>query len=411
MIKPTLKLEALHGLPGEIVQAIDLYTEADMVAVLSNCLVLFGNVIGRGPHFRVEETLHFTNLYAIQVGQTAKARKGQGLSTIKRLFRAVDPEWTKEKLTSGLSSGEGLIFHVRDEVAEKQPVREGGHVIDYDEVITDSGISDKRLLVVEEEFAQPLKKMDSYGNILSPTIRDAWDGKDLHPLTKNNPIRATEAHISIIGHITQDELLRNLTQTEMGNGFANRFLWLYVERSKVIPSPTGLPTNIMEVLAARLKDAVEFGRSVGEMKRSRTAEALWRGFYAELSEGKPGLVGAITSRAEAQVLRLSLVYGMADCSAIIHFKHLEAALALWEYSEQSCKQIFGDRLGDPTADKIIQALREQGEMDETKVRDLFGRHRSGAENDRALDLLNRLGLATWRTEATRGRPKTIWTAT
>ena len=115
-------------------------------------------------------------------------------------------------------------------------------------------------------------------------------------MTKNNPIRATEAHISIIGHITQDELLRNLTQTEMGNGFANRFLWLYVERSKVIPSPTGLPSNIMEVLAARLKDAVEFGRSVGEMKRSRTAEALWRGFYPELSEGKPGLVGAITSR-------------------------------------------------------------------------------------------------------------------
>ena len=40
-------------------------------------------------------------------------------------------------------------------------------------------------------------------------------------MTKS-PAKATDAHISVIGHITTDELRRSLTRTEAANGFANR---------------------------------------------------------------------------------------------------------------------------------------------------------------------------------------------
>src|SRR4030095_13577534 len=56
--KPVLDPEALHGLAGEIVNAIDPYTEADPVAVLTNTLTAFGNVVGPIPYFRVENTRH-----------------------------------------------------------------------------------------------------------------------------------------------------------------------------------------------------------------------------------------------------------------------------------------------------------------------------------------------------------------
>ena len=52
------------------------------------------------------------------------------------------------------------------------------------------------------------------GNTLSVVIREAWDTGGLHTLTKNDPITATDAHISIIGHITIEELLRHLDETE-----------------------------------------------------------------------------------------------------------------------------------------------------------------------------------------------------
>ncbi len=92
-----------------------------------------------------------------------------------------------------------------------------------------------------------------------------------------------------------------------------------------------------------IKKAVEFARQVQQMRRDDEAEAVWAQVYPELLEGKPGLYGAIISRAEAQVLRLSMIYALMDCSRIIQSEHLKAALALWDYSEKSVKQIFGQR--------------------------------------------------------------------
>ena len=88
----------------------------------------------------------------------------------------------------------------------------------------------KRLAVAEGEFANVLKVMAREGNTLSPVLRSAWDYGNLRSMTKNSEARATGAHISIIGHITKDELRRLLTETEQANGFGNRFLWLAVRR-------------------------------------------------------------------------------------------------------------------------------------------------------------------------------------
>jgi hypothetical protein len=221
---PTLHTNALHGLAGVLTLAIDPYTEADPVAVLLNILTAFGNIVGPHAHFRVEHTKHALRLFAVLVGLTAKGRKGTSWSTPQHVFAAIDDGWAKDRVTSGLSSGEGLVYAVRDERWEKQPVRQKGRVVDYQRVLVDEGVADKRLLLVEEELSQALKVMSREGNILSPILRQAWDIGTLHPLTKNNPIGATNAHISIIGHITKAELLRYLDDTEMANGYANRFL-------------------------------------------------------------------------------------------------------------------------------------------------------------------------------------------
>ena len=85
------------------------------------------------------------------------------------------------------------------------------------------------------EFANVLKVVTREGNTLSPVIRSAWDDGNLRTMTKNSPARATDAHISIIGHITREEYRRELTETESANGFANRYCIVAVERSKCLP--------------------------------------------------------------------------------------------------------------------------------------------------------------------------------
>src|SRR5262249_45495007 len=156
------------------VSAIEPHTESDPVAILIQILTSFGNAIGKGPHFLAEAAVHSMNLFAVLVGDTSKGRKGTSQSNCKRVFQAVDPEWSSKKVLSGLSSGEGLIWAVRDPIYKTEPIKDRQHrVVDYQEVQIDSGVSDKRLLVFEPEFASTLKVMARDGNTLSATMRQA----------------------------------------------------------------------------------------------------------------------------------------------------------------------------------------------------------------------------------------------
>lgn len=129
------------------------------------------------------------------------------------MMHAADANWTDTRVLSGLSSGEGLISEVRD------PVQ--GLDKDGETKAVDHGVEDKRLLVMEGELSQTLKVIKREGNTLSPVLRNAWDGEGLRTMVKNSPHRATDPHISILGHVTREELVRHLTETEMANGLAN----------------------------------------------------------------------------------------------------------------------------------------------------------------------------------------------
>jgi len=251
------------------------------------------------------------------------------------------------------------------------------------------------------------------GNTLSPVIRGAWDSGNLRSMTKNSEARATSAHISIIGHITRDELRRLLTETESANGFGNRFLWLAVRRSKCLPEGGNIDHENLNNLVIQLHDAIEFARNAGEVTRGEDARELWRTVYPSLSEGKPGLLGAITARSEAQVLRLSAIFALLDCSTKIKSEHHRAALALWNYCERSAKWIFSTSTGDPRADRILFALRMAGAtgMTKTKINErVFNRNVSSDALSDALRILYQSRAATFTKEVTGGAPCERWFA-
>src|SRR5262249_52542939 len=152
----------------------------------------------------VEADQHHGNEFAVLVGKTSKARKGTSWGRISQLYRQAEERWEAERVQSGASSGEGIIWAVRDPITKREKVKEKGEAPRYVEVEADPGIEDKRLLIYEPEFANVLKQTERQGNTLSVILRQAWDGKDLRSLTKNSPARATGAHVSLVGHITAD---------------------------------------------------------------------------------------------------------------------------------------------------------------------------------------------------------------
>ena len=163
---------------------------------------------------------------------------------------------------------------------------------------------------------------------MSALVRQAWDTGDLQSLTKTKAAKSTGAHISIVGHITKDELRRELSETATANGFANRFLWVCVRRSKVLPEGGAFHTADTATFVRSLRQVNDFARNTTELCRDEQAREAWRKVYAKLSEGKPGLVGAVTSRAEAQTMRLACLYALLDCSPVIRVDHLLAGLAV-----------------------------------------------------------------------------------
>ncbi len=382
-----------HELLGEIVTTLAPHTEADPVAILTQLLVAFGAAVGHGAWFQVEATRHHPNEFMLLVGDSSRARKGSSWDHVRRLLAAVDPS-IEPRILTGLSSGEGLIWAVRDPTAQ------------------DPGISDQRLLVIEPEFASVLKAASREISTLSPTLRSAWDGRPLAILTRTAPARATNAHIAVIGHITQDELRRYTSTVELSNGYLNRILLIACRRQRLLPEgghhdPLHA-TGLTRLLAATLKHA----QNAGQLRLDPDARELWHHAYRQLAHPLPGTVGQITARAEAHTIRLALIYALTDGQQHIAPQHLHAALALHDYATRSADWALTGATGRPLAEQIHAALHAHpAGLTRSQISATLKHNQPAGQLDAALHALQTAGRATVTQIATGGRPAQLWTAT
>ncbi|MGH2997817.1 MAG: DUF3987 domain-containing protein [Gaiellaceae bacterium] len=398
---------ALHGLAGETVRVLEPVTEASPAAVLITLLTIFGAAVGPAPFVLADGAHHGPRIFTVIVGKTARARKGTSWRVARGVMRHADASFVAGRVFGGFGSGEALI----EAVGEAEDDAAGGFDDGSHRDASPRPVHDPRALIVEEEFARILRVAERDGSTLSPVIRQAWDDGELSVLTRKKPVRARGAHIAVVAHVTEEELLARLRGVELANGFGNRFLFVAVERSKRIPDGHGLDGDEAERLGWEWRKALELARTLeGPLKRSREADALWHDWYLALDDDRPGMIGALLARAEAHVLRLALAYALADGEATIDVPHLRAALAVWGYAERSAFLIFGDAVGDPVADLILRRLRERPVegMSRTQIRDALGRHEREVTVEAALDLLEGRNLARCERTPTGGRPVERW---
>jgi hypothetical protein len=380
---------AFYGVAGDLVRILEPHTEADPAALLLQFMAAWGSMIGRGPYYLVEADYHHTNLYVVVVGATSKGRKGTSWGRIRAVLATIDNHWVDNCIIRGLGSGEGLIDAL------------GGNE------------TDKRCLVQEAELARILAIVSREGTTLSAVIRDAYDTGSLSITTRQKKVSISGAHVSLVAHISRDELRRRLDDTEIANGFANRMLWTCAKRSQELPEGGGNPE--WGTVIRRLSEATDFARRMGNtrVKMDDAARALWRDNYHDLSSPKAGLLGDVTNRLEANTIRTSLIYALLDQSEAICEPHLRAGLAVVsKYCLDSARYIWGDSLGDPVADEILRTLRSAGTEGLTRwdLVNHFGRNKSAGEIDRAIGTLTEHGLIRFATQESGGRPITRYWA-
>jgi hypothetical protein len=378
---PELSNDAVNkvSIINDIINVITNDSEVDPAAILFTLLCGFGAAVGSVPHVKIGDTNHSSRLNSVLVGSSSRARKGTSERPIRILLDLAHKRAGIEQLTitpGPLSSGEGLIYSVRD------ACKDGSQI--------DPGVHDKRILCVESEFANVFRACKREGNTLSCTIRTVWDGGTISPLTKNNRICATDPHICILGHITHEELNHLLNNTETWNGFANRFLWVCVQRKKTIPLPMPMNESIVLALADELGKILVFARGQRDLNFTSKAKALWNEKYFELSRDIPGKLGVVTSRAEAQTIRIALTCALIDAQKMIDVHHLEASIAIWQYCNDSAKFLFGHANADPDLEKILQSLSTHP-MTTSELHELFNGHKKAADLNKLLMQLQMSG--------------------
>lgn len=380
---PILQRAAMPGIIGDFVDVATENSEADPAAVLSTFLVRLGVEAGSPdiatrPHVYVGETRHEPRLFAVVTGKSSKARKGTSAQPVQRLFTAKGtigaPSMGGVSL-GPLSTGEGIIYAVRDALQEW---KEKEQIF----VTTDPGVTDKRLYVQEEELAAALSAGKREGNTLSATLRALWDSGTRSPMTKTSKTRCTDAHVGILAHITLDELALTLSDCDKLNGYANRFLWVLARRAKRVSRPTRIPESVFSPIQSTVWQRLNYAHKMGEMSISSEFWDVFDSQYDRLSEDRPGMAGAITARAEAQVVRLSMVYAIAAGTRTIGAEHIHAALAFWDYAQASAEYIFSDQTGGGKLDATIKALIE-GAPDGLSMTEL---HEKTGRNHKAVEL-------------------------
>ncbi len=380
---------AFYGLAGEVVRAIEPHSEADPFGLLLSFLALFGAAVGGRPHALADGARHPARLFVVLVGATAKGRKGSSWAQTKRFFESADPDFTATRCMGGFASAEAVV----DAVANG---------------------NDERLLLFEPEWARILAVGKRDGSTLSPLLRDAWDSDQLSTRARSAVVEADSAHVCILGHVTAEELQKKLMETEFFSGFANRHLFCFVERSKLLPSGGNLAYEAIEAIGMRIQSVLLQARNVGLMKRSAEAEQLWEDLYQEMSmDEPPGAIGGVISRDSAQVLRLSIIFALTEGSSIISLDHLEAAWAVWQHCRESVNLIFGRSTGDRFADRLLFAARRAGSdgLSSAEQFKVFSRHVTADQLQSARFRLVEMGFAELHEVKTGGRTASVLLAT
>jgi hypothetical protein len=372
-----IREEAFYGLAGNVVNLAVENSEACKEAILVQFLVAIGNILGRDI-FINQGVYNHLNEFVCLVGDSGVA-KGTSWEAISGLLQLIDEEWCKHCIKPGIATGEALINTIIDsrEITLKGKRNEETGLA---ETVTEPGVDDKRALMLETEFSRLLAVCSRSGNTLSEVLRQAFDSnKHLTTNAKSDHCIATHPHVSLIGHITPTELKDRMHDISYSNGFGNRFLWAEAYSSKSLPFGSLPEWYAQEKLITNLRDVVAWAKEQPRcLQWTDGGRAAWVQWYNRRADEK-GVAGALLKRGRAHVLRLAMIYAILDCRVSISEHHLKAALAVWDYSAQTVRRIFGNMQGSTVAERILDLIVVSGDVSVRDIYDHLSRNVSSKE--------------------------------
>lgn len=393
-----------YGVAGRFAQEVCEKSEADPIGVLIHLLTWAGAYFGNRAVLRLGDIEAPPRLFCV-TASAAGGGKGTAATPVRKLMlEYVNVQLRKMGIHPAqyrdgpMSSGEGLAWAVRDPADTDD---EDGNPID-------KGVADKRLMILEEEFAAVLQAARREGNTVSAAIRRFWDSGNFSPLTKNNRVTVTDAHVCFVAHITYEELVKRLENSEYASALASRILWVCVRRPKIVAIPESIPLASTLRYADELAKSIQFSSEINELTLTSEALTLWGEMAITLAKANTPM----SERSRVQVLRIACILALLDCLDEVQPQHLRAASHIWNYCLGSVAYIFeGEQNED--ANKILAALRKHGGLTTTQIRiNVFQQNIKSATMNTLLKSLESQGrikrTVRQRSDGRSGKPATIF---
>ncbi|MFW0993267.1 hypothetical protein ACEV84_14135 [Vibrio parahaemolyticus] len=355
--KPVVEDKCYYGLIGRFVREIVQATEAlgeglaiELIALLSASIspdkiwTPFGSnrTVIRCNALLVAGTSHGKGISSSQLGSFIKKAKVLNENLIAPIFRG------------SLSTPEGVIAQIRDNELDN---------VNYPES------TGNQLLVFDEEISSVLKIIQKTNNTLSNLLRKLFDGSAVEPLTKFNRIRCEKPHVVVCGHITPKELMLNVREDDVYNGFLNRYPMYYAERKVLKPFPDEIPEKVINELSRELIDILEWANEKErKLSYSNCFKERWNSVYKEiatLGEGNE-FEESMMARAKHYAKMYSMLFATLDKSEVIYAKHLEVALGWIKYWQDSVEYLFNiknqemkESLLNEASEKIFNLIKRE----------------------------------------------------
>jgi hypothetical protein len=375
---PSWSDDILYGIAGKITRKISASCETHPAALYLDFLVAIGNMLGRRAYFTINTTKHFTNEFVALVGPTSKARKGTGQDAVMDLLSKVDSNWSRRRVSSGFGSGQAFINEIRDDVV--QMVRDK-KTNTFHQIIV-PGEKDKRLFVHEGELAAIFNLANMRDSQVDVILRDGWDGRRLNNKVKgktqdgvSQSVCCENPQFSISAGTTIPELRSKMPKNADENGFANRFIYCYLTQTKLCPNG-GPPLDWTEEIK-ELNEIISFAEGIEHVPMSDAAHLMMTRIYLKLANRPDAPINVWIARGPAHIRRLAMIFTLLDKCSKVESHHLQAARAIWEYSEDSARYIVVGCSKDQQ--RIIKWVVDHKSVTLTQIREqLFQRNKTMA---------------------------------
>ncbi|MFD8527820.1 DUF3987 domain-containing protein [Streptosporangium canum] len=346
------------GLIGKLTKELAPHTEAHPVGVLASLLSYFSVAIGSGPYVSLEgaddrQPLVF---WPMLMGVTGEGKKGTATKHAARVFKRVEEEFNQNHYYHGFpASGAAFISGLAKAAQaagwideDSVPVDPQTGEPDYSKAPVKPGYP---ILYVKEEWAQVMMACRSDKD-LGDAVRLAWQASELvNDTRKDGRVRIQRPHVGIIGHVTPDEFKACLSPSELAGGTFNRFITLYVHKSRSLPRGGRLTISDYERMATEVRQAVEFAQGYSDL--IEFSDSAWDYWEENVYDVLPTLatdsevMRGFCARSLGYVKRMAALFALADCRKQITIKDLKAAEALFRYCIESVRYVMGEGVPTP----------------------------------------------------------------